>query len=151
MPSTPSKPAIAITTVEDQSHPLWLVLMEQSKNLNKKIPFFEQPQLHALDIRTLLVAQLDQCIVGITSFHKNSFHIDNAVGVGYVSTHVDYRNIGVATAMVKALFLQAQLQGKAIANTPYEPEGEIYLRHVMERTWNRFPDVELIERDYNFS
>lgn len=150
MPSTFSKPVIAITAVEDQDHPLWQVLLDQSTELKKNVPFFEPFQLEALDIRTLLVAQLDQCIVGITSFHKNSFRVENAVGVGYISTHTNYRNLGVATAMVKALFTQAQLQGKAIANTPYEPDGEIYLRHVMARTWNRFPDVELIERDYTF-
>ena len=144
-----NKPDIEVVTIESQDHPLWQVLVEQRDELKEQVPIFSPANLWNVGHRTLLVARLDQCIVGITSITNKSFRVEDAVGVGFISTHKQFRNMGVATAMVKALFTHAELHGKAIANTPYEPEGKMYLEHVMQRVANKYPTVELIERDYS--
>lgn len=145
-----AKPSIEVTKVQSPDHPVWQLLVDKKEDLEQSVRFFKREQLEQLHFRTLLVAQIDRCVVGIISVHNNSAHHENAVGVGYVSTHKKYQNLGVATAMVKALFAHAQLQGKAIANSPYELEGEIYLQPVMQRVSNKFPTVEFVERDYSF-
>ena len=143
-----SKPTIHITKIESSDNPVWQLLADQKDELQTSIRFFNPTQLHSLDVRTLLVAQLDKCIVGIVSVHNSTFYHEDAIGVGYVSTHKKFQNLGVATAMVKALFVHAELKGKAIVNSPYELEGEIYLQPVMQRVSNKFPSVEFVERDY---
>ena len=143
-----SKPLIEVTKVQSKEHPLWQLLIDQKEQLDGPVRFFKSDQLTQLHFRTLLVAQLDKCIVGITSVHNSSSYHENAMGVGYISTHKKYQNMGVATAMVKALFTHAKLQGKAIVNSPYELEGQIYLQPVMQREANKHTDVEFVERDY---
>lgn len=146
----PKNKNITVSIVQSSEHPVWALLDCQSKDMEQNVPFFIPMQLEELHFRSLLVAQLDQCIVGIASVHNNSMRVENALGVGYISAHKNFRNIGVATALVKALFTHAKLEGKAIANTPYEIEGEIYLKHIMQREYNRFPTVDLIERDFTY-
>lgn len=147
---TASKPPIDVTKIQSRDHPVWQLLADQKEDLEQSVRFFKPEQLDEFRFRTLLVAQIDRCIVGIISVHNSSAYHENAVGVGYVSTHKKFQNLGVATAMVKALFAHAQLEGKAIANSPYELEGEIYLQPVMQRVSNKFPTVEFVERDYSF-
>lgn len=142
------KPTIEVTTIQSTDNPVWQLLVDQKEQLDGPVKFFKPEQLQELRFRTLLVAQLDRCIVGISSVHNSSAYHENAMGVGYISTHKKYQNMGVATAMVKALFTHAQLQGKAIVNSPYELEGQIYLQPVMQRESNKYPAVEFVERDY---
>ena len=147
----PSKPTVEVTKIQSLDHPVLKLLADQTDDLESFIRFFNADQLKDFRFRTFLVAQLDKCIVGITSVQNSSTYHENAVGVRYVSTHKKYQNLGVATAMVKALFIHAQLEGKAISNSPYELEGEIYLQPVMQRVSNKFPNVEFVERDYSLS
>lgn len=143
-----AKPTIEVSKVQSQDHPAWKLLFDQTKDLQAGVKFFKDEHLYELDKKTLLVAQIEKCVVGIIRIQNDTMHYDNAVGVGYVSTHKKYQNMGVATAMVKALFAHAQLEGKAIFNSRYELDGEIYLQPVMERVSNKYPTVELVERDY---
>lgn len=145
----PKKPSVQVNTVQGRDHPAWQLLVDQKDDLKESVRFFQPEQLNQFHFRTLLVAQLDKCIVGIISVHNSSAYHENAVGVGYVSTHKKFKNLGVATAMVKALFLHAQLEGKAIVNSPYELEGEIYLQPVMQKVSNKYPTIEFVERDYS--
>ena len=144
-----NKPVIEVTKIQSTDHPVWQLLVDQKDDLEKSVRFFNSEQLRQLHFRTLLVAQLDRCIVGIISVHNATHYHENGMGVGYVSTHKKYQNLGVATAMVKALFTHAQLQGKAIVNTPYELDGQIYLQPVMQRESNKYPHIEFVERDYS--
>lgn len=143
-------PVIEVTTIKNPDHPAWQLLLDQTGDLEKFVRFFNSEQLRQHQFRTFFVAQIDRCIVGITSVRNSSAYHENAVGVGYISTHKRYQNLGVATAMVKALFAHAQLEGKAISNSPYELEGDIYLKPVMQRVSNKYPTVEFVERDYSF-
>ena len=147
---TAPRPAIQVTTLQSTQDPVWQLLAEQREDLKSDLKFYNPEHLHQLHTRTLLVAQLERTIVGLIVLHNDTTHHENALGVGYVSTRKKYQNMGVASAMVKALFMHAQLTGKAIANSPSELDGQIYLQPVMERTSNRFPDVEFVERDYSF-
>lgn len=147
---TNPKSLIDVSLIQSPEHPVWQLLVDQRDDLKESVRFFKPEQLNDFRRRSLLVAQLDKCIAGIIYVHNSSAYHENAVGVGYVSTHKKFQNLGVATAMVKALFTHAQLEGKAIANSPYELEGEIYLQPVMERVSNKFPTVEFVERDYSF-
>ncbi len=147
---TAPRPDIQVTTLQSTNDPVWQLLADQRVDLKEQVKFYNPNHLHELHTRTLLVAQLDNIVVGLTVLHNNASNHENALGVGYVSTHKKYQNMGVASAMVKALFMHAQLTGKAIANSPYELDGQIYLQPVMERTSNRFPTVEFVERDYSF-
>lgn len=144
-----NKPAVVVHTVETKDDPAWKLLVEARDDLSSNVPFFCERQLNEMDFRTFLVATIERTVTGIVALRKESSRLENALGVGYISTHRDFRNMGVATAMVHALFAHAKLQGKAIANTRYELDGQIYLRPVMERVWNKYPTVELNERDYD--
>lgn len=143
-----SKPIVTVSKVQSREHPAWQLLFDQTSDLCANVKFFKNEHPHELELKTLLVAQIENVIVGITRIQNDTSHYDNAVGVGYVSTHKKYQNLGVATAMVKALFAHAQLEGKAIFNSRYELDGEIYLQPVMQRVSNKYPTVELVERDY---
>lgn len=140
---------VVVHTVQSEIDPGWRLLFDSRDTLQQKLPFFHPEQLDEMRFRTFLVATINNAVTGIVALRNQSVRLDNAVGVGYISTHKEYRNMGVATAMVHALFAHAHLHGKAIANTAYEPEGLIYLQPVMERVWNRYPSVDLNERDYS--
>lgn len=101
-----------------------------------------------IDWRTYIVAYLENRVVGVVSLVEETKCYLNSVGVGFISTHIDYRNQGVAKALVEALFAFAALRGKNLANTAYEPLGELYLERVMQRTALQYPDVVLYERNY---
>lgn len=97
--------------------------------------------------RSFLVAFDKDEVVGVISLVMDSHRIPGALGVGFVSTHDDHRNRGVSKVLVKALFELAVHRNQAIANTSYEPEGELWLKHVMRRTAALYPEVDFYERD----
>jgi GNAT superfamily N-acetyltransferase len=118
---------------------------EMSQTFNHSSISFFDPDM--MGQRTLLVAYNDNVVVGIAAIVEKTVWYPNALGIGYISTHDDHRNIGVATALVTALFDYAKKSCKHISNTPYEPDGERYLKHVMHRISNNYPSVTLYERN----
>ena len=114
-----------------------------SKDLKPFIPFFT---VCMMGFRTYIVALEDNAVVGLVSLTEETLWHENCLGVGFVSTHVNHRNKGVSTALVKALFEYARTSGKGISNTKYEPDGEKYLKPVMTRVAAAHSDVKFIER-----
>lgn len=96
--------------------------------------------------RTFIAVYHDQKIVGLASLTESSNWHDNAIGVGYISTHKGYRKKGVAKLLVETLFNYAATTHRDISNTSYEPDGKLYLRHVMQRVSTQHPEVTLYER-----
>lgn len=72
-------------------------------------------------------------VVGICSFNPRTFKAEDALGLAYIETHADFKNQGVSKLLVRALFDYAKTLQKRIAIGWYEHEGELYLRHQMEK------------------
>lgn len=99
-----------------------------------------------VDSRTYIVALNQGEVVGVVSLVDKSFRINNAIGVGFVSVHQDYKHQGIAKKLVEALFSYAKGLKKHISNTPYEPEGLLWLKPAMTRNAALNPEVLLYER-----
>lgn len=127
-----------------------LVTREEKSQLKGRdqIPGFSLFYSDIVDHRVYVVAYLESRIVGIAQLIENSSRVPNAVGIGFIETHTDFRNRGVAKALVDEIFSMAKRQGKNIANTTYEPEGELWLRGVMERVAGQTPEVNFYEADH---
>jgi GNAT superfamily N-acetyltransferase len=100
-----------------------------------------------LPFRSYLAAFEGKKLLGLACFVESSSRIPGALGLGYLSVHPQERNRGVATKLAQALFQLAQSEGKAIANTHYEPDGEKWLRPVMTRIAAQTTGVVLHERN----
>jgi len=137
-----------IVIVDSAAHQFYWRFKLEAPLLVKNISFFEPSQIEEVHHRSWIVAYDDVCIRGLIALRKESGHIPNALGIGYISTHKKYLNQGIASLMVRSLFDYAKKLKKDIANTPYEPDGDIYLRHIMEREAMKHLDVTLYERDY---
>jgi GNAT superfamily N-acetyltransferase len=85
-------------------------------------------------------------IVGLVCIVETSARIPGALGIGYIETHLEHRQKGVAKALVARLFDFARAQDKAIANTHYEDDGLRWLAPLMQATALQYPDVTLHER-----
>lgn len=99
-----------------------------------------------LSHRTYIVAFEAQAVVGLVCLVESSARIPGALGIGFLETHRLHRNRGVAKALVNGLFEFASRQGKHIANTSYEPDGERWLAPLMRSAAQRYPHVALHER-----
>lgn len=77
-------------------------------------------------------------IIGICCVNPNTLKGPNAIGIGYIDVHADYRNQGVGKLLVRALMQYAQKSGKAVYPGFYEPMGELYIKHVIERIANEY-------------
>lgn len=98
--------------------------------------------------RSFVVALSDEVkVVGIAQLVEISSRVDNAIGIGFIETHVDFRNQGISKHLVNSVFALAQSLGKDVANTSYEPDGERWLKHTMHAYASAYPNVRLIERD----
>ena len=122
--------------------PLEKALLLVHRDLAKNICFFAH---ESIAHRTFIVALANKKIVGMASLAERSHRVPGAMGLCFVSTHLAYRNRGVATALAGAVFAYARAKGKAIANTAYEALGEKHLKPVLTRVALAFPDVALIE------
>ncbi len=111
--------------------------------LERDIPHFSE---EVLNWRSYLAAFEGDQVVGLVGFVENSLRVPGALGVGFISTHRAHRQRGVARALVNALFEWALEQGKAIANTDYEPDGLKWLKPLMLEQARMTPTVQLIER-----
>lgn len=114
------------------------------RNLDAVIPMFNSDMIGH---RTYILAQKGDEIVGVVSLTESTIWHENCLGVGYISTHVNYRNQGICKLLVDALFKYAKKSKRNISNSHYKPDGERYLRHVMQRTAARYQGVTLFERD----
>ena len=111
--------------------------------LEKVIPFFDR---NMVPHRTYLAALLRRQVVGLVALVESSSRVPGALGVGFISTHVEFLNQGISSQLARALFDFALDQKKAISMTAYEPDGEIWLRHVLQRIAAATPSVQLIEQ-----
>lgn len=72
-------------------------------------------------------------IVGAVCLDENPRDLQFTIKIGYVSVSPAYKNKGVATKLVAALFEYAEQQQKSVQNSKYEPEGMQYLKPLLHR------------------
>jgi len=106
--------------------------------------FFYDQQV--LDMRTYVVVIEKDEVVGMVAVVDQSMWVPNALGVGFVETKAEHRQRGISKLLIEGLFELARKDGKAISNTPYSPHGLQWLKPVMHKTAERYPDVLLHER-----
>lgn len=70
-------------------------------------------------------------IWGIFTINPDS--IWGGVGIGVVQTHPSKKGMGVASALAREVFQYALASNKKVTNRSYEPEGQLYLKHVLHR------------------
>mgnify|MGYP002757969590 CR=1 FL=1 len=109
-----------------------------------RIPFFTPGMIGC---RTFIAVYMGEKVIGIASLTEETVWMENAIGVGYISTHVDHRNQGVSKLLVDAVFDYAKETKRGISNTRYEPDGELYLKPVIQRTALKYPSVKFVERE----
>jgi GNAT superfamily N-acetyltransferase len=97
--------------------------------------------------RTYFAALRGEQLVGVAAISETTVWHENSIGVGYISTHDEYKQGGVSKAIVEALFQYAKSSKRNISNSRYEPDGELYLRRMMTAAAARHPEVILFERD----
>ena len=85
-------------------------------------------------------------VLGLVCFVESSARTPGALGIAFVSTHVQHRRQGVARALVEALFELASTESKPVAMTPYEDDGEKYLKPLVAHFAAQFPSVTVYER-----
>lgn len=89
---------------------------------------FLMHSLAFVDHRSFIGAFFDGNLVGVICFNFCSFKDPNAFGIGYVSTHSEYKNRGIAKMMLEKFFELAKKNNKKVRNTWYEPEGQKFLK-----------------------
>ena len=122
--------------------PLEKAVLLTQRDMADNICFFAHERIER---RTFIVALAHTKIVGMAVLAEHSHRVPGALGLCFISTHLDYRKKGIASQLVPAVFAYAKAQGKAIANTAYEDLGAKYLQHVLERAALACLEVELIE------
>lgn len=80
------------------------------------------------DHRRFVGAFIDKKLVGVVCYNNSSYKDPNGFGIGYVSTHEDFKNRGVAKGMLNLFFKLAKKNNKKVYNSWYEPEGQLYLK-----------------------
>lgn len=95
--------------------------------------------------RNYLVAHQDGIVMGMIVFNHNTQWMDNAFGVSAVEVLPAFKNQGIAKALITELFRHAEMEGKDISITPYEDEGERYIKHIFRRCQHQY-DVMIQER-----
>lgn len=114
-----------------------------NQNLDDVMSFFDSDLVMH---RTYIVALEKGNVVGLVCMREEGMWVPNALHIGYVETHPAHRNKGIATKLVEQLFLFASAEKKAISNTKYEPQGQLWLQPVMQAAAIRHPAVALHER-----
>lgn len=97
--------------------------------------------------RSYVIVEEAGNVVGITAFTEQSIRYDApTMGIGFIEVHEDHKGRGIGKLMASALVRHAKETGRAISNSSYEPEGKLYLRHVLHRETQaqqvQFFDVE---------
>lgn len=120
---------------------------------NEKTPLRELAQGHAIPflnsatiehLRFLVVFE-GEAVVGVAGLVLDSHRVPGCLGIGFVSTHCEHRNQGVASLLAQELFDLARRRQQGIANTRYKPDGVLWLRPVLQRLALRYPEVPLFE------
>jgi GNAT superfamily N-acetyltransferase len=113
------------------------------QDLDDAFQFFDRERIPH---RTYVAVLEEGRVVGLAALLESSGRHPGALGVGFIETHAHHRQRGIGKLLVEGLFQFARQEGKAIANTEYEPDGERYLKHLMAAAAQRYPDVTLFER-----
>jgi len=113
----------------------------RNKDLEHTVKFFT-----LLTNRTYIAALKGDRVVGLAALVEDSIRQPGSIGLGYISTHRDYRNQGIAKVLVQALFELVLAENKNIVNTHYEMDGLMFLEHVMHRVAKLYPSVILTEQ-----
>lgn len=112
------------------------------KNLNPEpFQFFNKDVVH---FRSYLLCEIAGEIAGMVIFTEKSMFNPDMFGISVVTVQPKFKNKGIASFLVDSLFKLAELHGKGIRVTPYEPEGLLYLKPVIHRIGNQY-DVEFVE------
>ncbi len=101
-----------------------------------------------VNFRTYVVALEAGKVVGMVALLDQTMRMENAVGVGFVESHLDHRNRGIARVLVDGLFQYARKSRKAIANSAYTSDGRKWLQPLIKEAAERYPDVPLHEREF---
>lgn len=87
------------------------------RTLEDSIKFFLQDTvLH----RSYLVAAQGEEVRGMIGFVEESAWMPQAFGIGFISTHREHREEGVARALLNALFELATKEGKGIVMSAFD-------------------------------
>lgn len=97
--------------------------------------------------RQYFAAVEDGKVLGLLCYIEQSAWLENAFGMGYTSVAQEYRNRGIAAALVEAFFAFAASEQRGIFITPYEPDGKLYLRKLVLRAATKHK-VRILERDF---
>lgn len=99
-----------------------------------------------INCRQFVLALDGNKIVGMISFVDHSLWMPNGLGIGKAQVHSKYRNQGICTKMVEMLFEYADAHWDGIAVSPYEPDGERWLKPLIARYSKRYPALKILER-----
>ena len=110
--------------------------------LKKHFPFLSPSIRYE---RSFLVAYAGEEVVGILMLMANPMWFPGTLCLSAMGSHIDYRNRGVATGLTEALFDHARKLRINISVTAYEPDGRKWLRPVIWKTQERYPDVQVFE------
>lgn len=101
-----------------------------------------------INCRQYVLALDNNSIVGVLSFVEHSMWMPNGIGIGKIQVHRNYRNQGICTGLVHILFEFANTYWDGIVVSPYEPDGEKWLKHIIARYSKQYPDLKILEREY---
>ena len=97
-----------------------------------------------VNYRSYLICRIDDQVAGMIVFTEQTRWLENGFGLGVVTVSPKFKNQGVGKFLVEHFFQLAKLHGKDVRVTPYEKEGELYLRHVIRRVAREY-DVQIVE------
>lgn len=113
--------------------------------LNLDFEEFEHVQ-EVVQSRLFVLALEGNKIVGMISFVDRSLWMPQGLGIGKVQVHSKYRNQGICTHMIEMLFEYANKYWDGIAVSPYEPDGERWLKPLIARYSKQYPSLKILER-----
>ena len=83
-------------------------------------------------------------LIGIVKLGLNPYQDRLTYWINYCSVREDYRNMGVASALLDQTFDLTVREGFILELSRYSKMGKQYLPNLIERLIVKYPDVELI-------
>lgn len=115
---------------------------------DRRLYYFSEPSIWDNDRVIYFFYYVDDLIVGNLTFRKPPIdqNTPDLLWMSSVSVDPSYRNMGIATKLVKSAFTWAKQSNYYILSSSYEPDGLKYLKHIQRRISNeisiRFIDKE---------
>lgn len=113
------------------------------RSLEDCMPFFNHD---LVGFRSYMVAVQGEEVLGMLAFVEESNWMPRSFGVGFISTHLQHREQGVASTLVRELFKLAFREGKGIVMTPVEPAVREFFEPALATIAAAFPAVQYLQR-----